>query len=124
MTACLKVSNCSFDDQLAAMKFQADTCGEPEHNRGILLSVVTYTFFGVCTIFTIARILSREPTLGGSGFGLDDYTAFFAYILLTAMTTGAWYTMHYGEGRYIYTLTADSVSLFLMVRTFSQSTRT
>ncbi|KAK4497199.1 hypothetical protein PRZ48_011649 [Zasmidium cellare] len=62
----------------------------------------------------MARALSRSKTLGGAGFGWDDHTAFVAYILLTAMAAGDWYAIHYGEGRYIYTLNANSVSLFLM----------
>ena len=74
MSACLFDSGCSFDDQLAAMRFQAETCGQSTRNRGPLLSAVTYTLFGVSTIFTIARALSRWPKFGGAGFGWDDGT--------------------------------------------------
>lgn len=123
MSACLEDSGCSFDDQLAAMKFQAETCGERTRDRGPLLSGVTYTLFGVATLFTIARAISRWPKFGGAGFGLDDYTAFVAYTLLTAMTAGNWFAIHCGKGRYIYTLSANSVSLFLMVRKFSSARR-
>lgn len=84
-------------------------------NRGPLLSAVTYTLFAVSSIFTAARALSRTPQLAGAGFGWDDYTALAAYVLLTGMTAGDWFAIHYGKGRYIYTLDADSVSSFLFV---------
>ncbi|KAF2166244.1 hypothetical protein M409DRAFT_23436 [Zasmidium cellare ATCC 36951] len=105
---------CSFEDQLLATKFKAETCGQRVRNRGPLLSAVTYTLFAVATIFTIARALSRSPKLGGVGLGSDDCTAFVSYILLIAMTASDWFAIHYGQGRYIYTLSVDSVSLFLM----------
>lgn len=123
MTACLVESGCSFNDRLAATKFRADTCGQRVHNRGPILSAVTYTMYGLATVFTMARGLSRSKTLGGSGFGLDDHTAFVAYVVLTAMAAGDWYAIHNGEGRYIYTLNANSVSLFLMVRRKSRRSR-
>lgn len=114
-TSCLMDSRCSFEDQLLATKFKAETCGQRVRNRGPLLSAVTYTLFAVATVFTIARALSRSPKLVGVGFGSDDCTAFVSYILLIAMTAGDWFAIHYGQGRYIYTLSVDAASLFLMV---------
>lgn len=115
MSACLLDAGCSFDDQLAAMKFKAETCGQQVRNRGPLLSAVTYTLFAVSTVSTIGRALSRTPKLGGAGFGWDDYMALASYVFLTGMTAGDWFAIHYGKGRYIYTLTADSIGSFLMV---------
>lgn len=92
-----------FDNQLAAMRFKAEACGQRGRNKGSLLGAVTYTPFGISTVFTVARALSRTPQFGGAGFGWDNHTALVAYVLLTGMTAGDWFAIHYGKGRYIYT---------------------
>lgn len=56
LTTCLK-SKCTLDEQLAAQKFQADTCGLPHHNEQSEIRAIVYPLFGVAMVFTIARLL-------------------------------------------------------------------
>lgn len=64
-------------EALEGLKFQALTCNY-SNTRDIspLTSGVAYALFGLATLFTFARFLSRWPRLRGAGLSWDDGESF------------------------------------------------
>ena len=111
------MAGCPFPDQLEASKFQAETCNLPTRDRGQLLSIVAYVLYGVAGLCLLARLTARVSSLGGSGYGWDDFMAVLCFAPLTALTVAIYYSVRYGEGRDVWTLGIGSIMKFHMVST-------
>lgn len=74
-----------------------------------------FALYGVATVFTVARIISRLRRCGGAGLGWDDLVAVLSFIPLTAATACNWYAVNSGGGTDIWGLTVQNVHDFLYV---------
>ncbi|USW53511.1 hypothetical protein Slin15195_G068300 [Septoria linicola] len=112
--ACLQTSGCTFQDQLAASRFQADTCRSTPRDRSLVLSVVGYVLFAVAAVFTLAMLISRSSAFPRGGYGWNDLVAAICFAALTVFFVAEYYAVMYGNGRDIWSLNLDDSMRFQM----------
>lgn len=84
-------------------------------DRAILFSATAYTLFGLASVFTVGRALSRWRRLKGAGYGLDDWIGFLTYACVVGLTVTNFYQLSNGLGRDVSLQGEGMVERFLLV---------
>lgn len=84
-------------------------------DRVTLLSATIYTLFGLASVSTVGRVLSRWRRLAGEGFKWDDWTSFLSHVCAVGLTVAEYYQLANGLGQQSYLLDSQSLERFLLV---------
>lgn len=107
------LSACPPGDVIQFRKLEATVCDLPSRNRSTTIQGVMWSFFGIATLFTALRFISRAPSYGGAGCWLDDWSTILCYLPLLGLTVGTMYQIYNGLGQNDYQLSVDDIEKFL-----------
>lgn len=84
-------------------------------SRAVLFSATIYTLFGLASIFTLGRLLSRWRRFTRTSYALDDWASFLNYACVVALTVANYYQLANGLGQDAHTLDKQNIERFLLV---------
>jgi hypothetical protein len=113
---CIFVECPLIEDKLKAAKSQAEMCHRPVRNRAHVLAFISYIFFALSAVSMVLRVISRLPSAGGPGFGMDDWAIIACFPLAIALAVITAFEVRYGVGQDAWMLDSYTLEKFLMVR--------
>lgn len=67
LQACF-IAICPPMDMYMSQAVFAQVCDRPVRDRSVITGATTYVLYGIATMFTLARFLSRNEMFGGAGY--------------------------------------------------------
>ncbi|KAI1860263.1 hypothetical protein JX265_005824 [Neoarthrinium moseri] len=114
VTHCL-YANCTTHQLLKAEQVITTTCGTEVRDIQPGIRGVTWTLWGVATIFLAGRLLSRSSWFSGMQLGWDDWAIIASYVVLTAVSIGAELMVVFGLGKDMWTLEDTNITIVLIL---------
>ncbi|CZT14894.1 uncharacterized protein RCC_12259 [Ramularia collo-cygni] len=109
---CLSAT-CELSDYLGSQRSYAGTCDKQPRNRARHTRELCWSMFTIATIVIAGRFVARMRSLGGSGFGWDDYVAFMTYALLVPTDITSELEVRNGFGMDMYLLTMEQILVLM-----------
>lgn len=106
---------CSIPEQLAAKKFQADTCEIPVRSEAASTKSTVWALFAIASLFAIFRFANRCPQLGGAGYWWDDYTLWLCCIPMIVLAVLVDVALRHGLGQDVWEVSVPDILLTLKV---------
>ncbi|CAK4031936.1 Hypothetical predicted protein [Lecanosticta acicola] len=113
VTDCVQ-ANCTVIEALETKRVQDTTlCPQPIRNQAGITQDINGALFGIAAAAVVARLLSRLPFVGGSGFGWDDYTILLSLALLVPLDVLLHLMTLHGLGQDIWMVPPSNITTVL-----------